>query len=114
MPTGSIFDSETDSSSSNTSKIIIGLVALLVLCGTGFGLYWYTKPIPRGSDAILADEIRDTTVLMLAHPTFSGEDFREQVLGKGRVVKFVKSLKDTYFVFPAGDDGEFNNFVAKY
>ena len=99
MSAGSIFDSET-SNSSNFNKFVIGIVALLVLSGTGFGLYWYTKPIPRGSDAVLADEIRDTTILMLAHPTFSGEEFREQILGKGRIVKFVKSLKDTYFVFP--------------
>lgn len=113
MPAGSIFDSET-STGSNASKFVIGLVALLVLSGTGFGLYWYTKPIPRSSDAVLADEIRDTTVLMLAHPTFSGEGFREQILGKGRVVKFVKSLKDTYFVFPVGDDTEFKSFVTKY
>jgi hypothetical protein len=114
MPAGSIFDSETNSSSSSFSKLIIATIALLVLGGTGFGLYWYTKPIPRSSSAVLADEIRDTTVLMLAHPTFSGEDFREQILGKGRIVKFVKSLKDTYFLFPAGDDAEFNSFVAKY
>src|ERR1041384_7771345 len=114
MPAGSIFDSETKSSSSSFSKIIIGAIAFLLFAGTGFGLYWYTKPVPRSSDAVLADEIRDTTVLMLAQPTFSGEGFREQILGKGRVVKFVRSLKDTYFVFPTGDDTEFNNFLAKY
>ena len=52
--------------------------------------------------------------MMLAQPTFSGEDFRQQVLGKGRLVKFVRSLKDAYFIFPADNDNEFQQFVGKY
>src|SRR5689334_18452897 len=113
MSAGSIFDSET-SDSSTVSKLFIGAVALLVLSGTGFGLFWYTKPIPRSSDDALAEEIRNTTVMMLAQPTFSGDDFRQQVLGKGRLVKFVRSLKDAYFIFPADNDNDFQQFVSKY
>ena len=113
MSAGSIFDPET-SSSPSIYKFAIAGVALILFVGVGFGVYWYTKPIPPSSDVLVAQEIRDTTVLMLAQPTFSGEEFREQILGKGRLVRFVRSLKDAYFVFPTGDDNEFNQFVTKY
>ncbi|HYJ91734.1 MAG TPA: transglutaminase-like domain-containing protein [Pyrinomonadaceae bacterium] len=114
MSAGSIFDSETTGNSPSIYKLIIGAIAVAVFAAVGFALYWYTKPIPQSSDLVLAQEIRDTTVLMLAQPTFSGEDFRQQILGKGRLVKFVRSLKDAYFVFPTGEDDEFKGFTAKY
>src|SRR5262249_40581240 len=113
MPAGSIFDSEVNNSS-NRSKFIIGAIALVVFVSAAAGIYWYTMPVPRSSDAVLAEEIRNTTVLMLAHPTFSGEDFREQILGKGRLVKYVRSLRDAYFLYPTGDDRDFDAFESKY
>jgi hypothetical protein len=114
MSTGSIFDSESEKHGPNLTMAVIGLIAFVVLCGAGIGLYFYTKPVPRSSEEARAEEIRDTTVMMLAQPTFSGEDFRQQVLGKGRLVKFVRSLKDAYFIFPADNDNEFQQFVGKY
>jgi hypothetical protein len=114
MSAGSIFDSESEKRGPNLTMMVIGLIAFVVLCGAGVGLFYYTKPVPRSSDEARAEEIRDTTVMMLAQPTFSGEDFRQQVLGKGRLVKFVRSLKDAYFIFPADNDNEFQQFVGKY
>jgi hypothetical protein len=114
MSAGSIFDSESEKRGPNLKIVAIAVVALLVFCSAAVGLYFYTKPTPRSADAARAEQIRDATVLMLAQPTFSGEDFREQVLGKGRLVKFVRSLKDAYFIFPANNDGEFQQFVNKY
>jgi len=114
MSAGSIFDSEPQRRGPNLTMVAIGLVALIVLCGAGVGLYFYTKPEPRSGEEARAVEIRDTTVMMLAQPTFSGEDFRQQVLGKGRLVKFVRSLKDAYFIFTADNDDEFQQFVGKY
>jgi hypothetical protein len=113
MPAGSIFDSEVNNSS-NRSKFIIGAIALVIFVSGAAGLYWYTTPVPPSSDVVLAQEIRDTTVMMLAQPTFSGEDFREQILGKGRLVKYVRSLKDAYFLYPTGDDPGFDAFESKY
>jgi hypothetical protein len=113
MSAGSIFDSET-SSRPSVHRFLIAAVAFVLFVGVGFAVYWYTKPIPPSTDVLVAQEIRDTTVLMLAQPTFSGEDFRSQILGKGRLVKFVRSLKDAYFVFPVGDDNEFKTFTTKY
>ena len=114
MSAGSIFDSESEKRGPDLKIIAIALVALVVLCSSAIAVYFYTKPVPQSSEQARADEIRETTVLMLAHPTFSGEDFRQQVLGKGRIVKFVRSLKDAYFIFPADNDEEFRQFVGKY
>jgi len=113
MSAGSIFDPQI-SRGPSVHKFLIAAVAFVLFVGVGFAVYWYTKPIPTSTDVIVAQEIRYTTVLMLAQPTFSGEDFRAQILGKGRLVKFVRSLKDAYFVFPVGDDNEFKTFTTKY
>src|SRR5881392_4534991 len=100
MSAGSIFDAESEKRGPNLKIVAIALVALIILCSVATAVYFYTKPTPRSSDEARAEEIRDTTVLMLAQPTFSGEEFRKQVLGKGRLVKFVRTLKDAYFIFP--------------
>jgi len=113
MSTGSLFYSENDKGS-NLKIVMIAIIALVVMCGSAFGLFWYTKPAERTSDDVIGEEIRDTTVMMLAQPGFTGEEFREQILGKGRLVKFVWSLKDAYFIYPESDDGEFEAFLSKY
>jgi len=113
MSTGSLFDSENNKGS-NLKIVTIAIIALVVMCGSAFGLFWYTKPTERTSDDVIGEEIRDTTVMMLAQPGFTGEEFREQILGKGRLVKFVWSLKDAYFIYPESDDGEFEAFLNKY
>src|SRR5512138_1522605 len=114
MSAGSIFDSESERRGPNVKIVAIALIALVILCSAATTVYFYTKPVPQTLEQARAEEIRNTTVLMLAHPTFSGEDFRQQVLGKGRIVKYVRSLKDTYFIFPADNDDEFQQFVSKY
>ena len=114
MSAGSIFESASEKRGPNLRIVAIALVALVVLCGAATAVYFYTKPTPRSAEEARAEEIRETAVVMLSHPTFSGEDFRQQVLGKGRLVKFVRSLKDAYFVFPADNDQEFQQFVTKY
>src|SRR5215475_6701581 len=113
MSAGSIFESE-EKRGGNFRIFAIGFVALVVMCGSAFGLYWYSKPAERSYDDVVATEIRDTTVMMLAQPGFSGESFHEQILGKGRLVKFVWSLRDVYFVYPESDDQEFEAFLGKY
>ena len=113
MSAGSIFESE-EKRGGNFKIFAIAFIALVVMCGSGFGLYWYSKPAERSYDDVVGDEVRDTTVLMLAQPGFTGESFQEQILGKGRLVKFVWSLKDAYFVYPESDDAEFEAFLNKY
>ena len=113
MSSGSLFDSEAKQGL-NFKILIIGVLALVVLCGSAFTLYWYSKPVGPSADEVLGKEIRDTTVMMLAQPSFSGEDFRQQILGNGRLVKYVRSLKDAYFTYPKNGDEDFNKFLAKY
>lgn len=111
MSAGSIFDSETKSGPGK-GIYLIALLAFLVLGGIGYGLYWYTSPIPADPKDILAAEIRDNTVLLLAQPSFSGEEFREQILGKGRLIKYAWREKVAYFTFPETPQEEFEQFLT--
>jgi hypothetical protein len=114
MSTGSLFESEEKRGGNDVKVFAIAFIALIVMCGSAFGLYWYSKPADRSYDEVVGEEIRDMTVMMLAQPGFTGDAFRQQVLGKARLVKFVWSLKDVYFVFPESDNQEFEAFLGKY
>ena len=113
MPTGSLFDSETKSGSGK-AIYLIAVLAFLVLGGVGYGLYWYSSPVPADPKEILASEIKESTVLMLAQPSFSGDEFRTQLLGKGRLEKYAWREKMAYFTFPETDEQEFQQFLSKY
>lgn len=113
MSAGSLFDPESRSGP-NYKILAIGLIALLVLAGTGYSLYLYTKPVPRSADDILAEEIRNSTVMMLDYASFSGEEFRHQILGKGRLERYSKVNDEAFFTFPDASEQEFSDFVAKY
>jgi hypothetical protein len=113
MSSGSLFDSEPDRSSGRNTWLI-GVVALVVIAGSAYGIVQYSKPVGPTYDERLAEKVRDSTVLMLEFRTFSGEDFRRQVLGKGRLERYIKVNDEAFFTYPEADDQEFNDFVAKY
>lgn len=113
MSTGSLFDSESDKGS-NVKIYAIALIAFAVLAGVGYGFYWYSSPVPVSPDEVFASEIRDNAVLMLAQPTFSGDEFRRQLLGKGKIAKYVWREKVAYFTFPETGEGEFQDFLSTY
>ena len=52
--------------------------------------------------------------MLLAQPGFSGESFREQVLGKVRVQRYYLDKKEIYFSAPASGEQEFNDAVASF
>lgn len=93
---------------------LIGALAFLLLAGVGYGFYWYSSPMPVDPKEIAASEIKESAVLLLAQPTFSGDEFRTQLLGKGRLEKYAWREKVAYFTFPDSDEGEFQEFLAKY
>lgn len=95
----------------NAKPWLIGVGALLLLVGAAYGLYWLS--IPKGPDpeAELAVEIRDTMVYMLDYQTFSGEEFRQQLLGRGRLEKYKKVIDEAIFTYPRSSEEEFLNFV---
>jgi len=97
----------------NSKSIIIGLVALFVLSGATYLVVWLSKPVPRSEDDIIAEQIRDNTVRMLDYRTFSGEEFREQILGKGRLERYVKVNDEAFFTYPEADDSDFDAFIEK-
>lgn len=113
MSAGSIFEHETKKGLGPGKVIyLVALLAFLVLAGSGYGLYWYSSPIPTDPKEILAAEIRENTVLLLAQPSFSGEEFRQQILGKARLVKYAWRERVAYFTFPEGPQQEFEQFLA--
>lgn len=113
MSDGSLFYSETNKSS-NWKIFLIGFVALAIICATAFYFYSAGKPREITKEEILADEIRNTVVLMLAQPKFSGEEFETQILGKGEMQRFDWRKKEAYFSFPQAEEKEFDEFVNKF
>ena len=113
MSSGSLFDSETKKSV-NWKMPLIGLLVLTVVFSTAFGLYWTSKPREKTAEEFLAEEIRDSAVMMLAQPVFSGEEFEKQLLGKGRFERFDWKKREAYFSFPQAEQAEFDEFLNKY
>ncbi len=113
MSAGSIFDSETKSGP-GASIFLIAAAAFLFLAAVGYGLYWYTSPIPADPKEVLAAEIKESMVLLLAQPTFSGDEFRAQLLGRGRLEKYAWREKTAYFTYPESPEPEFQEFLSTY
>ena len=113
MSAGSIFDSE-EKHGSSLKLIVIAAAALLVLLSAGYAAYWITSPEPPDFAAMNAAEIRESMVLLLAQPSFSGDELREQLLGKGKIVKYAWREKQVYFTFPETPENEFKEFLGKY
>lgn len=113
MSAGSIFDSETKSGPGK-GIYLIAVFAFVLLGAIGYGLYWYSSPVPADPKEVLAAEIKESAVLLLAQPTFSGDEFRTQLLGKGRLEKYAWREKMAYFTFPETQEEEFQQFLSKY
>jgi len=114
MSSGSLFDSEPRKSS-NWKMFLIGFLVLIVVFSTAYGLYLSGKPREKTSEEWLAEEIRDSTVMMLAQPTFSGDEFEKQILGeKGKLYWFDRKTRQAYFFFPEVEQVEFDDFLNKY
>ena len=105
MSSGSLFDSESNKSS-NGKIFVIGFVVLIVVFSSAFGLYWSSKPREKTAEEFLAEEIRDSTVMMLAQPVFSGDEFERQILGKGRLERYDWKKREAYFSFPQAEAAE--------
>jgi hypothetical protein len=113
MPSGDLFESQTKRNI-NPVKWVIGAIALVVLCGGAYALFLYNSPTKMTPEQILAQEIRDNTVMLLDYSRFTGEEFREQILGKGRLDTFNRRDRDAYFTYPESEEQEFNDFLAKF
>lgn len=99
--------------SSNARPILIAAGALVLLVGVATIAVWLTRPVLPTADDILAGEIRDRVVLMLSHPTFSGDEFHQQILGGGRLLGYIRVNDEAFFAFPEGDDAEYRAFLDR-
>ena len=113
MSAGSIFDSEPKSRFDG-KILVIAIAAFLALGGAGYLAYRLSAPPPPDFAGIHAAEIRETVAFMLAQPSFSGEEFRQQLIGKGRLEKYRWREKEAYFTFPETPEEEFQEFLSKY
>ena len=108
-----LFD-ENVSKKGNYTIIIVAIAAFIILGGTGYGLYRYSAPPPKDVSKIAEQEIRESMIFMLAQPSFTGQEFREQLLGKATISKYAWRDKQVYFTFPESSEEEFGEFVKEY
>lgn len=117
MSSSGIFDTE-QKSSSNGKVFIIAAVALLILVAIGYGLYAYNKsqkPTEEQISRQLKDrEITDSVIAMLGQSSFSGDEFEQQILGKGKMERYDWVNKDAYFYYPEPNKAEYNEFISKF
>ncbi len=116
MTTNTLFDSEKRKS--GFSKIIVAVALVLVIISGGVYGYWtYLDKTKQKADAeAFADaKLRDSIVLLIAQPKFSGPNFSEQILGAAKLQKLNYRKREVYFSFPAASEEEFvtatDNFI---
>lgn len=116
MGTNTLFDSESQKSKFPT--VIIGVFILLLAIAGGIYAYWtYLDDAKNKADAdAFADaKLRDSIVLLIAQPKFSGPNFSEQILGAARLQKLSIRKREVYFSYPASTEEEFisstDNFI---
>lgn len=98
----------------NFKMLAIGIAAFLVLGGGGYALFKYSTPEMMTADDILAEDIRNNTVVLLDYTTFTGDEFRKQILGQGKLERYDFREREAYFTYPLSDEQEFNEFLAKF
>lgn len=114
MSTGSLFEEEKKSSLPRVF-LVIGLIVLLIAAAVGFYAYRSNQERVKVAKDVRAEEnFRDTAINMLSHSTFSGDEFRSQLLGKGRLERYERVNSDLYFTYPASSQAEFDEFVSKF
>jgi hypothetical protein len=118
MSTVSLLDTEKQKSS--TPKYILGLLGLiLVFSAGGYGIWSYIDSVEREeSRAKLEKEekerLRDSILMLLAQPRFSGDKFREHMLGDADLRRFYVSRQEVYFSLPELDSGDFEEKISKF
>lgn len=93
---------------------LIGIAAFVLLASTGYLVYWLSIPKGPTADDVLAVEVRDTMVLLLDYSRFSGDEFREQLLGRGRLERYKRTIDEATFTYPQSSDEEFLFFINSH
>jgi hypothetical protein len=116
MPTNTLFDSEKQKSKF-PFVIISVFIFLLAIAGGVYGYWKYLDNAKNKAEAeAFADaKLRDSIVLLIAQPKFSGPNFSEQILGAAKLQKLNIRKREVYFSYPAATEEEFitstDNFI---
>lgn len=113
MSENSLFSEKTEKSFNKFTLLFI--VLAIVALGSVYGFYRYATYKPEVTqEQIDAVKTRDAVAMLLAQPTYSGEAFREQVLGKARLQRYYLDKKELYFSAPESSEQEFNDAISKF
>ncbi len=113
MSENSLFNEKPEKSFNKFALIFV--VLFVVIFGAVYGFYRYATYEPEVSEEqINAIKTRDSVVMFLAQPGFSGESFREQVLGKVRLQRYMLDKKEIYFSAPESGEREFDESISKF
>ena len=111
MSDSSLF-SEKPKKSFNIFLLIFPIMLVAVL-GGAYVLYKNATYKPEVTqEQIDAIKTRDAVAMMLAQPTYSGDSFREQVLGKVRLFRYFLDKEELYFTAPESSEQEFNLYLS--
>lgn len=115
MSSGSLFEAEEKRSPLNKIYLIIGLAVVILVSVVGYFAYRSNQERVKEAKSVRSEEsIRDTVISMLSYPRFSGDEFRAQILGKGRLERFEQVNSDLYFTYPSAGQEEFDEFTTKF
>ena len=109
----SLFEEKTSGGSSRV-LIVVGLVAFIVFGAAGYFAYQASKPYEKTQHEIYTEAVRDSTVALLGQRKFSGEEFHNQIMGRGRVEWYSRRENQAYFTYPPSDEQEFESFLDKF
>lgn len=113
MSQNSLFNEKTERSFNKFTLIFV--VLFVVVFGAAYGFYRYATYEPEVTqEQIDAIKTRDAVVMLLAQPGFSGDAFRQQILGKVRVQRYYIDKKEIYFSAPESSEQEFNDAIDKF
>lgn len=104
-----LFESHTKRSIDK--KWLIGVPAFLVFLVAGYFVYQWSIPAGPDPDNILAAEVRDAVVMLLSYKTFSGDEFHQQMLGRGRLETYKRAIDEAIYTYPASNDEEFDEWI---
>ena len=113
MSDSSLFNETTEKPFNKFALILV--VLAVVVFGSAYGFYRYATYEPEVTEEqINAIKTRDAVVMLLAQPGFSGDEFRQQVLGNVRVQRYYLDKKEIYFSAPESGEQEFNDAIDKF
>lgn len=109
----SLFDEKTEKPFNKFTLIFV--VLAVVVFGSAYGFYRYATYEPEVTEAeVNAIKTRDAVVMLLAQPGFSGDEFRQQILGNVRLQRYYLDKKEIYFSAPESGEAEFNDAIGKF